>query len=77
MPPCCFPAQEPPKSRILFIILGDQSLLDLNYDIVNDPKQYDNLFYKSEYAEVLSDMKAKLKDKLTEIGKNDLNFNKL
>ena len=45
--------------------------------MVNDPKQYDNLFYKSEYAEVLSDMKAKLKDKLTEIGKNDLNFNKL
>jgi len=42
-----------------------------------DPKQYDNLFGDSNYAEVLSDMKAKLKAKLNEIGKNDLNLNKL
>ena len=39
--------------------------------------QYDNLFDKPKHAEVLSDMRAKLKDKLVEIGKNDLNLNKL
>jgi iduronate 2-sulfatase len=47
------------------------------YDMENDPKQYDNLFEKSEYADTLAGLKAKLKAKLVEIGKNDLNLNKL
>ena len=47
------------------------------YDMENDPKQYDNLFEKSEYADTLAGLKAKLKAKLNEIGKNDLNLNKL
>ena len=42
------------------------------YDMEKDPKQYDNLFGDSNYAEVLSDMKEKLKARLGEIGKNDL-----
>ena len=46
------------------------------YDMENDPKQYDNLFEKSEYADTLAGLKAKLKAKLVEIGKNDLNLNK-
>jgi inosine/xanthosine triphosphate pyrophosphatase family protein len=37
-----------------------------------DPKQYDNLFGDSNYAETLAELKAKLKAKLSEIGKNDL-----
>ena len=37
-----------------------------------DPKQYDNLFGDSNYAETLDELKAKLKDKLGEIGENDL-----
>jgi hypothetical protein len=47
------------------------------YDMENDPKQYDNLFDKSEYADTLAGLKAKLKAKLFEIGKNDINLNKL
>lgn len=43
----------------------------------NDPKQYDNLFEKSEYADTMAGLKAKLKAKLVEISKNDLNLNKL
>ena len=42
------------------------------YDMKKDPKQYNNLFNDSKYAEVLSDMKEKLKAKLTEISENDL-----
>jgi iduronate 2-sulfatase len=42
------------------------------YDMEKDPKQYDNLIGDSNYAEVLSDMKEKLKARLGEIGKNDL-----
>lgn len=47
------------------------------YDMENDPKQYDNLFEKSEYADTMAGLKAKLKAKLVEISKNDLNLNKL
>ena len=42
------------------------------YDMNKDPKQYHNLFNDSEYAGVLSDMKEKLKAKLTEISEHDL-----
>ena len=42
------------------------------YDMEKDPKQYDNLFGDSNYAETLAELKAKLKAKLSEIGKNDL-----
>jgi hypothetical protein len=41
-----------------------------------DPKQYNNLFGDSNYAEVLSNMKEKLKAKLAEISENDLGKNK-
>ena len=37
-----------------------------------DPKQYNNLFNDSKYAEVLSDMKEKLKAKLSKVEQNDL-----
>ena len=37
-----------------------------------DPKQYDNVFGDSKYAETLAELKAKLKAKLNEIGENDL-----
>ena len=42
------------------------------YDMEKDPKQYNNLINDSKYAEVLSDMKEKLKAKLSKIQKNDL-----
>ena len=42
------------------------------YDMERDPKQYDNLFGDSKYAETLAELKAKLKAKLNEIGENDL-----
>ena len=42
------------------------------YDMEKDPKQYDNLFGDSNYAETLAELKAKLKAKLSEIGENDL-----
>ena len=42
------------------------------YDMEKDPKQYVNLIDNPAYAETLATMKAKLKDKLTEISKNDL-----
>tara|TARA_B110000495_G_scaffold191470_1_gene194657 strand:- start:308 stop:910 length:603 start_codon:yes stop_codon:yes gene_type:complete len=42
------------------------------FDMEKDPKQYDNLIGDSNYAETLAELKAKLKAKLSEIGKNDL-----
>ena len=42
------------------------------YDMEKDPKQYDNLFGDSNYAETLAELKAKLKAKLIEIAENDL-----
>ena len=42
------------------------------YDMEKDPKQYNNLINDSKYAEVLSDMKEKLKARLGEISENDL-----
>ena len=42
------------------------------YDMKKDPKQYNNLFNDSKYAEVLSDMKEKLKAKLSKVEQNDL-----
>jgi len=42
------------------------------YDMEKDPKQYNNLINDPKYAEVLSDMKEKLKGKLSKIQKNDL-----
>ena len=42
------------------------------YDMEKDPKQYNNLFGDSNYAEVLSAMKEKLKARLGEISENDL-----
>ena len=42
------------------------------YDMEKDPKQYDNLFGDSNYAETLAELKAKLKAKLSQIGENDL-----
>ena len=43
-----------------------------SYDMEKDPKQYDNLFGDSNYAETLAELKAKLKAKLSQIGENDL-----
>ena len=42
------------------------------YDMENDPKQYTNLFSKPEYAEIVADLKQKLKAKLSQVEKNDL-----
>ena len=47
------------------------------YDMEKDPKQYDNLFDESASAEPLKGLKEKWKVRLDEIGKNDLNSNKL
>ena len=42
------------------------------YDMNNDPKQYRNLFSDPEYATVVADLKQKLKTRLAEVQKNDL-----
>ena len=42
------------------------------YDMEKDPKQYENLFGDSNYAETLAELKAKLKAKLSKIEQNDL-----
>jgi choline-sulfatase len=44
------------------------------FDMENDPKQYTNLAYKNEYANVVDDFELKLKDKLAEIRANDINI---
>jgi hypothetical protein len=47
------------------------------YDMEKDPKQYDNLFDESASDDPLKGLKEKWKVRLDEIGKNDLNLNKL
>jgi len=42
------------------------------YDMKNDPKQYRNLFSDPDYATVVADLKQKLKTRLAEVQKNDL-----
>ena len=42
------------------------------YDMLNDPKQYNNLFEKPGYAQILANLKAKLKVKLEEVAEHDL-----
>ncbi len=42
------------------------------YDMVNDPKQYNNLFGEPDYAQILANLKVKLKAKLNEVERNDL-----
>ncbi len=42
------------------------------YDMVNDPKQYNNLFGEPDYAQILANLKVKLKAKLNEVEQNDL-----
>jgi hypothetical protein len=42
------------------------------FDMENDPKQYTNLAYNSDYADVVADFQQKLKDKLKEVRTNDL-----
>ena len=42
------------------------------YDMKNDPKQYSNLFSDPEYASVVADLKRKLKTRLAEVQKSDL-----
>ena len=42
------------------------------YDMKNDPKQYTNLFSDPGYANVLVDLKQKLKTRLAEVEENDL-----
>jgi iduronate 2-sulfatase len=42
------------------------------YDMVNDPKQYNNLFDEPDYAQILANLKVKLKAKLNEVEQNDL-----
>ena len=42
------------------------------FDMENDPKQYTNLAENLDYAGVVAEFKAKLKEKLREVRKNDL-----
>jgi iduronate 2-sulfatase len=42
------------------------------YDMKNDPKQYTSLFGNPEYAEIVAELRQKLKAKLSEVSKNDL-----
>ena len=42
------------------------------YDMKNDPKQYTSLFSDPEYAEIVGELRQKLKAKLVEVSKNDL-----
>lgn len=42
------------------------------YDMEKDPKQYTNLIDHAEYADVLADLREKLRTKLSAIGNNDL-----
>ncbi|GAB3227659.1 sulfatase [Algoriphagus aestuariicola] len=43
------------------------------YDMYQDPKQYSNLAQLPEYANVVAEMQKRLREKLTEVRKNDLN----
>ena len=42
------------------------------YDMEKDPKQYTNLFSKPEYADLVEELKKKMKAKRDEISKNEL-----
>lgn len=42
------------------------------FDMENDPKQYTNLAYNSEYSMIIDDFQLKLKEKLEEVRTNDL-----
>lgn len=42
------------------------------YDMKKDPQQFTNLYNNPEYATVLADMQAKLKDKLAAVAEHDL-----
>ncbi|ALJ04454.1 iduronate-2-sulfatase [Pseudalgibacter alginicilyticus] len=42
------------------------------FDMENDPKQYTNLAYSSEYSNIIDKFQQKLKDKLKEVRTNDL-----
>ncbi|RKD86024.1 sulfatase [Mangrovibacterium diazotrophicum] len=42
------------------------------YNMKNDPKQYTNLAYKPEFAEVVDEFQEKLRNKLQEVRTNDL-----
>ena len=42
------------------------------FDMSNDPGQYTNLAHLPEYAEVVSEMKSRLEEKLVEVRDNDL-----
>jgi choline-sulfatase len=42
------------------------------FDMEKDPKQYTNLAYKQEYAEIVTEFQQKLRDKLKEVRTNDL-----
>jgi arylsulfatase A-like enzyme len=42
------------------------------FDMSKDPKQYTNLASNPDYAEVVNEFKAKLKNKLVEVRTNDL-----
>ncbi|MDE0737464.1 MAG: sulfatase [Pirellulaceae bacterium] len=42
------------------------------YDMFKDPKQYNNLFAKPGYEQILATLKVKLKVKLNEVEQNDL-----
>lgn len=38
----------------------------------NDPKQYTNLAYNTEYSKIVDEFQQKLRDKLEEVRTNDL-----
>ena len=42
------------------------------FDMENDPKQYTNLAFDSQYSDIVDDFKDKLKKKLVEVRENDL-----
>ena len=42
------------------------------FDMENDPKQYTNLAYNSEYSKTVDKFQQKLRDKLAEVRTNDL-----
>ena len=57
------------EARWALLDYGKQGEL---YDMQKDPKQYTNLFHKSEYAETVTELRQKLKAKLVEVSQNDL-----
>jgi arylsulfatase A-like enzyme len=56
-----------------FIQYNEDAKLGLElFDMEKDPKQYTNLAYKQEYAEIVTEFQQKLRDKLNEVRTNDL-----